>query len=193
MGNEFTKATSYLHLLYFVWVSTCFKLKLFNIISQISPFILRIIFCTAFIMILLICFKAYHPILFGMLLCMCSIIVRRIVIFFTNSWFFYLLILVFMGGVIVLIRYIRTLSANEKFEKFRFFIIFMPIVVGLRCTTLLAHPLYLYFKPSKNRSYVEFLYKSHNILLVLFLFLYLILAIVCTVKLVKLEHGPLVK
>ena len=44
-------------------------------------------------------------------------ILARIITFSINSsWFFYLIILVFLGGVIILIIYISTLAANEKFR-----------------------------------------------------------------------------
>merc|ERR1711955_195348 len=53
---------------------------------------------------------------------------------------FYLLILVFLGGVIVLIIYIRTLSANEKFSPMvvTFPLLFCwPLLCQLHLTVLL--------------------------------------------------------
>jgi len=49
-----------------------------------------------------------HPISLGIILIFYSLLFRTL-------WFFYLLVLVFLGGVIILIIYIRTLAANEKF------------------------------------------------------------------------------
>jgi len=45
-----------------------------------------------------------------------TLTVSFLVSFFTTSWIIYLLILVFLGGVIILIGYIRTLASNEKIE-----------------------------------------------------------------------------
>ena len=58
-----------------------------------------------------------HPITLGVILIFYSLILRIISIILSRSWIFYLLILVFLGGVIILIIYIRTLSANEKFSN----------------------------------------------------------------------------
>merc|ERR1712237_294372 len=97
---------------------------------------------------------------------MISIIIGIIVIKITLSWFFYLLVLVFLGGVIVLIIYINTLAINEKF----FFI-----------------------KINLSNFISIILYESMNSVSLLFLILYLLLTLICVVKLVKFEYGPLIK
>ena len=46
---------------------------------------------------------------------------------------------------------------------------------------------------SINNTAVGILYESSNFTLLLFLILYLLLTLVCVVKLVKFESGPLIK
>ena len=108
------------------------------------------------------------------------------------SWFFYLLVLVFLGGVIVLIIYMNTLAMNEKFflskVKFKFNYIFL----------LVSIPLLIFYKNSFIKiNYSNFmsmnLYTSINSLLLVFLIFYLLLTLICVVKLVKFEFGPLIK
>lgn len=133
-----------------------------------------------------------HPIIMGLLLCISSVVIGVYTLYFLGSWFFYLLVLVFLGGVIILIRYIRSLSANEKFQLGRF---------NTSMLWLAFFILYFYhlninqrLKLTWSRSTVSGVY-SHNvsIIIIFFLFRYLIVTIVCVVKLVKLERGPLVK
>lgn len=104
------------------------------------------------------------------------------------SWFLYLLVLVFLGGVIVLVIYIRTLAANEKFDKLSFNKSFFFLIL-----------IYLYLdnrfirtKRAINTNLVINLYESNYRTIMVFLIRYLLLTILCVVKLVKFDKGPLV-
>merc|ERR1719334_906198 len=98
----------------------------------------------------------------------------------------------FLGGVIVLIIYIRTLSANEKFS---------PMVVTLPLFVLLALIMSItsnsltqsFSNRVTSRSFISQLYQHKNARLLLFLIVYLLITLVCVVKLVKYEEGPLSK
>merc|ERR1711923_519001 len=107
-----------------------------------------------------------HPIFFSIILIIRSIVIGIICMKINLSWFFYLLVLVFLGGVIVLIIYINTLAINEKF---------------------------FYYKINLSNYISMNLYESMNFISLLFLILYLLLTLVCVVKLVKFEYGPLIK
>ena len=110
----------------------------------------------------------------------------------SSSWFFYLLVLVFLGGVIILIIYIRTLSANEKF---------FVTNTGLPISFLLLLRLILVFYYEYNKTinlrikscFISNVYEQSNSSLTLRLIIYLLLTILCVVKLVKFEKGPLVR
>merc|ERR1712203_772022 len=106
-------------------------------------------------------------------------------------WFFYLLVLVFLGGVIILIIYIRTFAANEPFRaptSFRVLILIF-IIIGASFTIIN----YNYRnKTSFNINIVINLYEYSNGSLSIFLITYLLITMICVVKLVKFEKGPLV-
>merc|ERR1712184_75222 len=100
-----------------------------------------------------------HPISLGIILIFYSLLIGVATITLRTPWFFYLLVLVFLGGVIILIIYIRTLAANEKFIAPKSFNLFAPVFI---------------------------------IFITIFLITYLLITMVCVVKLVKFERGPLV-
>merc|ERR1712133_71314 len=96
----------------------------------------------------------------------------------------------FLGGVIVLIIYMSTLSANEKFSP-------NNIYLGtlLFCTPII-------FSNSKilvsvnirdNINIITHMYESKNVSILSYLMIYLLITLVCVVKLVKFEEGPLIK
>ena len=132
-----------------------------------------------------------HPISLGLVLIFYSLLIGRASIVFSISWFFYLLVLVFLGGVIVLIIYMRTLAANEKFRLPKFsnplrFLVLTGIML------ILPNISRFRFKNRQSINIVINLYEYSNRRLSIFLILYLLITIVCVVKLVKFEKGPLV-
>jgi len=150
--------------------------------------ILYIIITVIFRKILL---SLVHPISLGLVLIFYSLLIGIARIIIRAPWFFYLLVLVFLGGVIILIIYIRTLAANEKFRipsSFRILILIF-IMIGTSLTILD----YNYRnKTSFNINMVMNLYEYSNGRLSIFLITYLLITMVCVVKLVKFEKGPLV-
>ena len=129
-----------------------------------------------------------------MLLIIIAILARIISFNINSSWFFYLIVLVFLGGVIILIIYISTLAANEKFriiklspENMRF-----TILIRLTLFILLKYKNIINYTRLNNTA-VGILYESSNFTLLLCLIVYLLLTLVCVVKLVKFESGPLIK
>lgn len=132
-----------------------------------------------------------HPISLGLVLIFYSLLIGRVSIVFSIPWFFYLLVLVFLGGVIVLIIYIRTLAANEKFRLPKFsnplrFLVLTGII------SILPNISRFRSKSRQSINIVINLYEYSNGRLSIFLILYLLITIVCVVKLVKFEKGPLV-
>merc|ERR1739848_853799 len=122
-------------------------------------------------------------------------ILARIITFAINSsWFFYLIVLVFLGGVIILIIYISTLSANEKFRDFRLNVTELRAAAAISSLTLFGIKI-KYRSPVINMRNIAIgiSYESSNFSLLVFLILYLLITLVCVVKLVKFESGPLIK
>jgi len=140
-----------------------------------------------------ILFYFSHPISIGLILVLLSILSGAILIKMNITWFFYLLVLVFLGGVIVLIIYISTLAANEKF-----FLSVDIVKRGVRVVVSLAtiivfYQKYVYVKISSGGIIASVLYEGPNTSLLVFLIFYLLLTLVAVVKLVKFESGPLIK
>ena len=135
--------------------------------------------------------KLTHPISLGIILVFYSLLIGITTMIFRIPWFFYLLVLVFLGGVMILIIYIRTLAANEKFiaPKSSRYLIF--ILVFLLSRFFSNYYNYI-IKSSSNTRIVINLYEYSNISISIFSIFYLLITIVCVVKLVKFERGPLV-
>merc|ERR1719266_8345 len=161
---------------------------LIELIRQIFS-ILYIIVTIIFRKILL---NLVHPISLGLVLIFYSLLIGVARIMIRAPWFFFLLVLVFLGGVIILIIYIRTLAANEKFIILETSNLFLVIIRGLVIRLILPSTYNYLMKSSPNINIVLNLYEYANSRLSMFLILYLLITIVCVVKLVKFEKGPLV-
>merc|ERR1712037_214355 len=146
------------------------------------------IFSILYIIIRLIFMKVLlrltHPISLGIILIFYSLLIGVATITLRTPWFFYLLVLVFLGGVIILIIYIRTLAANEKFIAPKPFNLFAPVFIINNYNYTL--------KSSFNTRILINLYEYSNRRISIFLITYLLITMVCVVKLVKFERGPLV-
>ena len=104
-----------------------------------------------------------------------------------------MLVLIFLGGVIVLVVYITTLAANEKFIITVNYSRVMPIIgVGLRFILFLIKPIEIAVTIFPVISMVAVLFDCSNITIYVFRILYLLVALVCVIKIIKLEKGPLV-
>ena len=143
---------------------------------------------------MIIIFSLSHPIRLRISLILIAILARIISLWINSSWFFYLIVLVFLGGVIILIIYIRTLAANEKFRRIsiNYNTIGIILMVRLSILVVLKYKNILQFI-RRNNTAVGIIYEASNFSLLLFLITYLLLTLVCVVKLVKFESGPLIK
>ena len=134
-----------------------------------------------------------HPISLGIILVSYSLILGVVISIICFSWLAYLLVLVFLGGVIVLIIYMCTLSANEKFFLLKK--INILIFIGLFFIT--------FFMVFSRENSLVFLtqagttlgitYEGRNLLNMVGLIIYLLITLVAVVKLVKFEAGPIIK
>jgi len=107
-----------------------------------------------------------------------------------RSWFFYVLVLVFLGGVMVLVVYMCTLCSNEKFSAHYYS---WGFTFALIVTVINILP----FLPAGFRLVgsggVVHLYEYGEVVVLVYLMGFLIATLICVVKLVKFEAGPLVK
>jgi len=90
--------------------------------------------------------------------------------------------------VIVLVIYIRTLAANEKFDNINFNVpLFFLVFIYLYIDNIFVRT-----KIGINTNIIINLYESNYRIIIIFLIVYLLLTILCVVKLVKFDKGPLV-
>ena len=89
-----------------------------------------------------------------------------------------------------MIIYINTLIINEKiffYKKNIFsFIIFLPVLLFF-----LKKNSFIKINDANFISII--IYENINFFIIVFLILYLLLTLICVVKLIKFEYGPLVK
>jgi len=93
----------------------------------------------------------------------------------------------------VLIIYMCTLAANEKFKVIRLGHVMGPFLLLSLPLSLIFRPIFNRFKTGIENMATGIRYERHNLTVLLFLMLYLLLAMVRVVKLVKFESGPLIQ
>lgn len=136
--------------------------------------------------------KANHPVTLAGLLLAVSLTGSAILGLIGCRWLFYLLILVFLGGVIVVLLFMVSICANEKF-------IFsgsrhLPLIVVLALLTLFR----LNTRAGPTGGFSSYfirlrLYQTDCGIIFIMFMLYLVLCLISVVRIRKLEAGPLVK
>lgn len=129
----------------------------------------------------------------GLILVIYAINVGLFRIYLSTSWFLYLLVLVFLGGIMILIIYMSSLSANEKFYPRSSTVWILGIIVILFTRQLNLSVAKGHNKFVLREIIINQLYFWSNFSRIIFLIIYLFITIVCIVKLVKFENGPLTK
>ena len=152
---------------------------------------LIIFFLSFFLMGSYISLNIFHPISMAGLLIFNCFLISLFLMRTRVTWLFYLLVLMFLGGVIVIIIYITSLAANEKYfwaSKFNW----------LNLTPLrLMGAFVIEDGPKKiirrKFSFVGSLFELGFIIFLLSCFVILLLAIISVIKIIKLEEGHLIK
>lgn len=136
--------------------------------------------------------KVNHPVLLAAILILTAFFSSLILGKMLIRWLFYLLALVFLGGVMVVLLFIVSVCANEKFFYTSNFngLILIP---RLRLIYLITQP-FIRLNTSFNRFNITLLlYQSDTALIFISLISILMLALIRVVIVRKMESGPLVK
>lgn len=109
----------------------------------------------------------------------------------SSSWFFYFLVLVFLGGVMIIVLFIRSVCINNKI------IINFGFPKGLLVGFILINCVFVN-SFTKLRNFNSFsisriVYQNEATPLLILLLVFLLLAIICVIYLSKLDQGPLLK
>lgn len=136
-----------------------------------------------------------HPVLISYILIGYALLVRIRLSTLRIRWFIYLLVLIFLGGVIILIIYITSIAANEKFNtQKKFFLGAGLLFIVLRGVRLLLLPsLEKTFSLERRPTFLIRLIEARSRLIYFWITFYLLLVLIRAVKIVKLEEGPLVR
>ena len=131
-----------------------------------------------------------HPVRLGALLVRIALINSLTLGKIVRRWLFYMLALLFLGGVMVVLLFIVSVCANEKF----FFqpVDFKPaLLLGLRLIVIIPFSTKQERFSQINRALT--VYQRANSFNFLIMVFRLILCIIRVAKISKLEAGPLVK
>jgi len=133
-----------------------------------------------------------HPVTLAGLLLAVSLAGSAILGLIGCRWLFYLLMLVFLGGVIVVLLFMVSICANEKF-------IFSGVRYPLLMVVLTLSTLFrLNSTAGPTGGFSGYLIRLRlyqtdcGIIFIIFM-LYLVLCLISVVRISKLEAGPLVK
>jgi hypothetical protein len=133
-----------------------------------------------------------HPISVALLLLLFAAANSSLISFLYTSWGFYILMLIFLGGVIVVVIFIVSLCRNEKFSSpDKFFPWNILALLGLIIWRLSCNKITL--QPFSNNQIFLSLYQNDTRWCFMLVIATLILCIIRTVNLRKIERGPLVK
>jgi len=119
---------------------------------------------------------------------------RGLLIFsLSNPWNMYIILLVFLGGIIVLICYIRTLTLNDKFIfENKYSVLYTCTLIILLSFMFTQNEKIIFWKISDNHNSIKFFYDIPNMCIFIFLIVYLLFCIVVVVKIVSIDKGPII-
>nr|YP_010411466.1 NADH dehydrogenase subunit 6 [Sambus femoralis]URN73112.1 NADH dehydrogenase subunit 6 [Sambus femoralis] len=136
-----------------------------------------------------------HPISMGFNLLAQSMMIALLTgIFSMNFWYSYILFIIMVGGMLVLFIYMTCVASNKKFSLIK-----VKPMLGIMLTCMLISikmDLLTIMTEEKNENWINSLIKfftfPHSLILVSMM-IYLLLTLIATVKITKIEMGPLRK
>nr|APX39807.1 NADH dehydrogenase subunit 6 [Gonioctena aegrota] len=144
-----------------------------------------------------------HPLSFGLILLLQSIMISCMTGFMNlNFWYSYILFLIMVGGMLVLFIYMTSIASNEKF-KFSFKIFMMMLFMLLLLMMLLFTDNFYYSLlmkmmdisnqnslPNNYLSMNKYINFPNNFIMFMMI-LYLFITLIMVVKITNLNYGPL--
>nr|YP_010688338.1 NADH dehydrogenase subunit 6 [Mylabris phalerata]WBR65766.1 NADH dehydrogenase subunit 6 [Mylabris phalerata] len=142
-----------------------------------------------------------HPLSLGMILLLQTTIISLISgQLCLNYWFSYILFLILVGGMLILFIYMTSVASNEKFNLKISLLLFMLMAMftGLMMSffnqytqdSLIKNELTFMENFNLNFSMIKFVSFPMNLIL-LFMIIYLFLALIAIVKIINRKQGPL--
>nr|YP_009646731.1 NADH dehydrogenase subunit 6 [Gonioctena intermedia]APM86026.1 NADH dehydrogenase subunit 6 [Gonioctena intermedia]AVX29551.1 NADH dehydrogenase subunit 6 [Gonioctena intermedia]AVX29564.1 NADH dehydrogenase subunit 6 [Gonioctena intermedia] len=144
-----------------------------------------------------------HPLSFGLILLLQSILISSITGFMNfNFWFSYILFLIMVGGMLVLFIYMTSIASDEKF-KFSFKTMMLILIMLMISFMLLFMDNFYYsflYKmfDSMNQNDFKNNYLSMNKyinfpnnFIMFMMIMYLFITLIMVVKITNIHYGPL--
>nr|APB02775.1 NADH dehydrogenase subunit 6 [Hycleus cichorii] len=142
-----------------------------------------------------------HPLSLGLILLLQTTIISLISgQICLNYWFSYILFLILIGGMLILFIYMTSIASNEKFNLKIHLLVFMTIVMSssflvsyynqFALDSYIKNELVSMETLNLNFSMIKFISFPINLIL-LFMIIYLFLALIAIVKIIDRKQGPL--
>lgn len=146
---------------FFLWLSFFISLSLIFLDSVLLIGVFRLIFS----------------------LCICYL-VRA----FFSSWFRVIAVVVYVGGLLVIFSYFLAVCPNQTINR-KWSILLFRVLLSLGFSWGLT----IFYRPDSGRRLtdLDFLYKTDDGLLLIFLVIILLYALLAVVSVVRLRQGPL--
>nr|YP_009434135.1 NADH dehydrogenase subunit 6 [Hycleus marcipoli]APB02788.1 NADH dehydrogenase subunit 6 [Hycleus marcipoli] len=142
-----------------------------------------------------------HPLSLGLILLLQTTIISLVSgQLCLNYWFSYILFLILVGGMLILFIYMTSIASNEKFNlKIKLYLfltisMFTSLLVSLEnqymTDSYLKNELTSMETSNLNFSMIKFISFPMNLIL-LFMIIYLFIALIAIVKIIDRKQGPL--
>nr|ALO77507.1 NADH deshydrogenase subunit 6 [Gloeosoma sp. GLO01] len=135
----------------------------------------------------------HHPISLGLMLFLQIIFTSLSINYFSNNfWFSYILMLVMIGGLLIMFLYMTSVASNEKFKFNLFFILLSLILLNSNYEIYNKNNNLILMNFTNKFEYFfnKFFYFPNNLTLFL-MFIYLLITMIASVKICKINKGPL--
>nr|YP_010925408.1 NADH dehydrogenase subunit 6 [Figulus punctatus]WKD83639.1 NADH dehydrogenase subunit 6 [Figulus punctatus] len=139
-----------------------------------------------------------HPLSFGMILVIQTIIISLMTGIMYSTWYSYILFIIMIGGMLVLFMYMTNVASNEKFKLSKNISIIVMSWTMLLTITQIMDTMLIYstsLKPFSKSSLLslslsKYLNFPMNSILILIM-IYLLLTLIAVIKITNIKHGPL--
>nr|AST14998.1 NADH dehydrogenase subunit 6 [Lema sp. EMHAU-15083113] len=135
-----------------------------------------------------------HPLSMGMILLNQTILISLITgMMQMNFWYSYILFIIMIGGMLILFMYMTSVASNEKFKfsfKLLIFLIITFMFLFLLKNEFTNSMMYMNLN-LKNLNFSLNKYYNSNSFIMYLMFFYLLITMIMTTKITKIEKGSM--
>nr|YP_010693554.1 NADH dehydrogenase subunit 6 [Scolytoplatypus wugongshanensis]WCB99745.1 NADH dehydrogenase subunit 6 [Scolytoplatypus wugongshanensis] len=142
-----------------------------------------------------------HPLTVGFTLLTNTILISLISgMFYLNFWFSYILFLIMISGLLIMFIYMTSIASNEKFMINKYLFIFPLLLFSFMLISLMTD-IFFCMKPMNSstimfndlikNTHMNKFFSNPNMIMLLFLMVYLLLTLIMATKITDKKLGPL--